>query len=190
MSEIYPVDDLAWENNSVGNDLRESVLRLPELADDACADLLDALNESSIDDQRPVAALIGLAADTGTLWEDLRVGELKTLLALACGDEEAIREGLDWILHFEQINAGRRSVYQCIDTLIRLDDAERTVACADAVRQLYGADVVEQADALLEGEQRFFAAAAPGLALKGCAMHQRLIEAYEKVQRAKQRSTP
>jgi ribosomal protein S12 methylthiotransferase accessory factor len=188
MSEIYPVDDLAWENNSVGNELREPVLRLPELDDNACADLLGALNESSIDDQRPVAALIGLAADSGTLWEDLRVGELKTLLALACGDEEAIREGLDWILNFEQVNAGRRGVYQCIDTLIRLDDAEQTAACEDAVRQLHGADVVELAVALLDGEQRFFAVAAPGLALKGCTMHQRLIEAYEKVQRAKKRS--
>jgi ribosomal protein S12 methylthiotransferase accessory factor len=187
MSEIYPVDDLAWENNSVGNPLRAAILQLPELDDDECADLLDMLNESSIDDQRPVPALIGLAADAGTLWEDLRVGELKTLLALASGDEEAIREGLSWILHFEQINSSRRHVYRCIDTLIQLDDAERTDACGDSLRQLYGADVVEQAEALLEGEQRFFAIAAPGNGLKGCAMHQRLLEAYAKVQRAHQR---
>jgi ribosomal protein S12 methylthiotransferase accessory factor len=183
MSEIYPVDDLAWENNSIGNSLREPILRLQELDDDECADLLDALNESSIDDQRPVAALIGLAADVGTLWEDCRVGELKTLLALACGDEEGIREGLEWVLHFEQINSGRRNVYRCIDALIHLDDAERTDACGDALRQLFGANVVEQAEAMLEGEQRFFAIAAPGAGLKGCAMHQRLLEAYEKVHR-------
>jgi ribosomal protein S12 methylthiotransferase accessory factor len=180
MSEIYPVDDLAWENNSVGNNLREPILHLPELDDDQCADLLDALNESSIDDQRPVAALIGLAADAGTLWEDLRVGELKTLLALACGDEAAIREGLEWILHFEQLNPSRRDVYRCIDALIHLDDAERTDACGDALRQLFGANVVEQAETMLEGEQRFFAIAAPGAGLKGCAMHQRLLEAYDK----------
>ena len=183
MSEIYPVDDLAWENNSVGNDLRAAILHLPELDDDACAELLDALNESSCDDQRLVCALIGLAADAGTLWEDLRVGELKTLLALACGDEEAIREGLDWMMHFGQINPARRRIYHCVDTLVRLDDMDSVEACDDALRQLYGAATVEQAEALLDGEQRFFAVAAPGSDLRGCAMHQQLLAAYAKVQR-------
>ena len=210
LSEVYPVDDLEWENSSVGNRLRAAILNLPELDDDACADLLDTLNDSGIDDQRLVSALIGLAADAGTLWEDLRVGELKTLLALACGDEPGIREGLDWILHYAHINAERRRIYRCIDTLIRLDDAERATACDDALRQLYGAAVVEQAEALLDGEQRkkhagppqvllgppggerrraafagggLFAIAAPGLTLGGCAMHQQLLAAYAKVQR-------
>ena len=185
LSEIYPLDDLEWENNSVGNRCRSAILQLPELDDAACAELLATLNDSDsgIDDQRLVSALIGLAADAGTLWEDLRVGELKTLLALAGGLEDGIREGLDWILHFAQINPERRRIYRCIDTLIRLDDAERAAACDDALRQLYGAAVVEQAEALLDGEQRFFAIAAPGPTLGGCAMHQRLLAAYDKVHR-------
>ena len=99
MSEIYPLEDLEWENNSVGNALREAILHLPELDDDECADLLDTLNELDIQDQRPVAALIGLAADPDSIWADLRMGELKILLALASGDEEAIREGCDWLRH-------------------------------------------------------------------------------------------
>ncbi len=178
MSEIYPVDDLEWENNSIGNKLRDPILRLAELDDDACADLLDTLNESSVDDQRLVRALIGLAADAGTLWEDLRVGELKTLLALACGDQEAIREGLDWIAHFGQINAARRRIYRCIDALIQLEESEHP--CHEALEQLYGTDTVAAAETLLDGSQRCFAIASPGLALKGCAMHQRLLEAYGK----------
>ncbi len=111
MSEIYPVDDLDFENNSVGNDMREAILNLTDLDDEECSDLLDALNESALADQRPVAAVIGLAADAGTFWADLRVGELKTLLALAIGDEAATLEGCDWIRHFGQINPQRRAVY-------------------------------------------------------------------------------
>jgi ribosomal protein S12 methylthiotransferase accessory factor len=183
LSEIYPLDDLAWENNSIGNSLRSAILNLPELDDDECADLLDALNESGCDDQRLVRALIGLAADAGTLWEDLRVGELKTLLALACGDDAAIREGLEWILHFAQINPERRRIYRCIDTLIQLDDVDHAAACDASLRQLYGDATVELAEALLDGEQRFFAVAAPGTGLKGCAMHQQLLAAYDKVRR-------
>ncbi len=180
MSEIYPVDDLEWENNSSGNALRPAILNLPELDDDACGELLDTLNASSFDEQRLVRELIGLAADPGTLWEDLRVGELKTLLALACGDQESIREGLEWITHFAQLNDARRSVYRCIDTLLQLE--ERDCYCRDAVEQLFGAETVATAEALLEGTQRFFAIAPVGESLKGCALHQRLLAAYGKVQ--------
>lgn len=183
LSEIYPLDDLAWENNSVGNALRPAILRLSELDDDECAALLDSLNERGIDDQRLVRALIGLAADPGTLWEDLRVGELKTLLGLACGDAAAIREGLDWIGHFSQINPERRRVYRCIETLIGLDDIARAEACRAALEQLHGEDCVAQGEALLAGEQRFFAVDAPGADLGTCGLHQRLLGAYEKTRK-------
>jgi len=178
MSEIYPVDDLEWENTSVGNAVRAAILHLPELDEEECADLLETLNELGLDDQRPVAGLIGLAPDAGSLWEDLRVGELKTLLALAIGDEEAIREGCDWIRHFEQLNEPRRRVYRCIESLLNLDHGVRY---QDALRHLYGADALQQAQALLEGKLRFFGLHAPGMTLAGCDMHQRLLAAYRKV---------
>ncbi|MEW6514858.1 MAG: 30S ribosomal protein S12 methylthiotransferase accessory factor YcaO [Pseudomonadota bacterium] len=180
MSEIYPVDDLEWENNSRGNTLRPAILNLSELDDDASAALLDALNESGIDDQRLVRELIGLAADPGTLWEDLRVGELKTLLALACGDADALDEGLDWTAHFDEINTDRRDIYRCLDALRRLEDLGND--CRDALESLFGPETVATAAALLDGTQRFFATATPGEDLKGCALHQRLLEAYGKVQ--------
>jgi ribosomal protein S12 methylthiotransferase accessory factor len=178
MSEIYPVDDLEWENNSVGNAIRPAILHLTDLSDDECAELLATLNELGLDDQRPVAALIGLAADADSFWQDLRVGELKTLLALAIGDEEAIREGCDWVRHFEQLDEQRRKVYRCIESLLNLGDA---APYSNALKSLYGADTLQQAQALLNGEQRFFGLHAPGMALEGCDMHQRLLEAYGKL---------
>ena len=193
MSEIYPVDDLEYENNSLGNEIRAAILDLPELADDECQDLLATLNESGLADQRPVAALIGLAADAGSFWEDLRVGELKTLLALAIGDQEAIREGCDWIRHFAQIDADRRRVYACIESLLKLGDLSGTgkyAAYRQALASLYGAAALKRAAALLSGEQRFFGVAAPGLALDGCVMHQRLLEAYGKVHRQHAPASP
>jgi ribosomal protein S12 methylthiotransferase accessory factor len=181
MSEIYPVDDLDFENNSVGNDIREPILNLTDLDDEECADLLEALNESSLADQRPVAAVIGIAADAGSFWADLRVGELKTLLALAVGDEAATLEGCDWISNFGQINPQRRSVYACIECLIKLTDMGDTGPYLDALRQLYGAGAVEQAHALIMQADRFMGISAPGLALEGCEMHHKLLAAYDKV---------
>ena len=182
MSDIYPVEDLEWDNVSVGNEIREPILFLADLDDEECTDLLAELNELGLADQRPVAALIGLVADVGTLWKELRVGELKTLLALAIGDREAIREGCDWIRHFNQISADRQLVYRCIESLIGLDD---TTPYAAALQHLYGAETVQQAHALLNREQRFFGIKSPGLNLEGCDMHQRWLAAYAKVQVAK-----
>ena len=183
ISEIYPIDDLEYENSSVGNPIREAILYLPELDDDECADLLDTLNESGLADDRPVAALIGIAADAGSFWEDLRVGELKTLLALAVGDEEATREGCDWINHFAQINAERRRVYRCIETLLKLGDSGDYEPYRRSLESLYGELALEQAEALLTHQQRFFGIATPGTKLAGLKMHQRLLEAYDKVHR-------
>ena len=177
VSEIYAVDDLEWENNSVGNLLREDLLNLAELDDDACAELLDTLNELDLAEERPIAALIGLAADPATLWADLRLGELKLLLALAAGDSEATREGCIWVRHFGQIDGERLRIYRCIETLLALDDPTPYDA---ALLGLYGEATLDDAFALLDGEQRFFNLPSPGLQLTGCDLHQRLLAAYAK----------
>ncbi len=178
MSEIYPLDDLEWNNNSVGNQLHPGILHLPQLDDESLSDLLDQLNELGLDDQRPVAALIGLAADAGTLWQDLRVGELKLLLALALQDTSATREGCQWVRHFAQLNPARRQVYRCIETLLDLPQADDYRA---SLLSLHGAATVATAEAMLDGNQRFFGVDAPGMDLTGCDMHQRLLAAYRKL---------
>jgi len=178
LSEIYPLDDLEWENNSVGNAIREAILYAPDLDDDECSELLDTLDELDLEDQKPVAGLIGLAADADSFWSDLRVGELRTLLALAIGDEEAIREGCEWVRNFEQLDAGRRRVYRCIEALLGLGGADAHRA---PLEQLYGAATLAQAEAHLEGRERFFSQSAPGLELQGCEMHQKLLAAYGKL---------
>ncbi|MEO8409862.1 MAG: 30S ribosomal protein S12 methylthiotransferase accessory factor YcaO [Propionivibrio sp.] len=186
MSEIYPVDDLEYENNSLGNDLRAAILYLADLDDDECADLLETLNESGLADQRPVASLVGLAADAGSIWEELRVGELKTLLALAIGDETATREGCDWLHHFEHIAPVRRRVYRCVESLLGLcDEGEYGdyEPYRGALADLYGAATLRQAEDLLNRRERFPGLEAPGAELRGFDLHHRLLEAYEKVHR-------
>lgn len=177
MSEIYPVDDLEWENNSNGAVLRPAILNLAGLDDDDCGQLLDLINEMNLADERPVAALIGLAPDPGSLWADLRVGELKTLLALAIGDTGAVLEGCEWIRQFDQLDAGRRRVYRCIATLLEMDDPN---PYEDALVDLYGDETLDLATDLIDGEVRFFGLASPGPDLEGCELHQRLLAEYAK----------
>ena len=181
MSEIYPIDDLEWENNSNGAIVRPAILNLAELDDEECGQLLDTLNELNIADERPVAALIGLAPDAGSLWADLRVGELKTLLALAAGDMDAVREGCEWVRQFEQLDAARRRTYRCIETLLELDDPDAHEA---ALVGLFGEETLDQATDLIDGDLRFFGLQSPGLDLDGCDLHRRLLKEYEKAHAA------
>lgn len=178
MSEIYQVDDLEWDNNSTGISLRKAILHLPDLSEEECADLYEAMEELGLDDHQPVAALLGLAPDAGSLWADLRVGELRTLLALVMKDEEAIREGCQWIRYFEQVNADRRRVYRCIEALL---DMQNPDVYAPNLSLLYGCETLSQAQGLVSGKWRFWGIEAPTLALNGFTMHHKLLEAYRKV---------
>ena len=178
MSEIYPVEDLEWENNSVGNQIRPALVKLPALSDDESRTLLAELQTLNLNDDRPLWEILGLAIPLGTVWKELRVGELKTLLALAIGDEEATREGCDWIRHYQQMNAARRLVYRCIESLMNLDDADNY---GRSLNLLYGVETVRQAQALLNRSERFFGLDILGADMEGSPMHRSLLVAYDKL---------
>jgi len=177
-SEIYPVEDLEWENNSIGNQLRPALVKLDKLSDGECAALLVELQSMDLSDERPIWEILGLAVPLDTPWKQLRVGELKTLLALAIGDEAAVREGCDWIHHFKDMDAPRRLVYRCVESLLGLPDRapyERSLAL------LYGEPTLRQATALLDRSERFFGLPTLGEDMQGSAMHQSLLKAYDKL---------
>jgi ribosomal protein S12 methylthiotransferase accessory factor len=127
VSEIYPVDELEYENNSVGIALRADIARLPELSGDECVALYDQIVELELADERPVSVLIGLAPDPDTAWAGLKIGELKLLLALASGDDDAILEGCAWLAQYGQRSPERLKVFRCIADLLKLQDASEGV---------------------------------------------------------------
>jgi ribosomal protein S12 methylthiotransferase accessory factor len=178
VSEIYPFEELEFENNSIGNLIRPALARLPELSDDECAELRDLIVELELADDRLVTVLIGLAADADSPWTDLRIGELKLLLALALGDDEAILEGCTWIAQYGQRSEARLKVYRCIADLVQLDDPN---PFEPALALMYGRETLEQAFALFNQDERFFGLTTLGDNFEGSAMHQRLLEAYRKV---------
>jgi len=178
MSEIYPVEDLEWENNSVGNQIRPAMVRLNDLDESECVELLEVLQTMNISEERPLWEVLGLAIPVGTAWKQLRIAELKTLLALAIGDEEAILEGCDWIHHFNDLSADRRLVYRCIESILKLDDTEDF---SRALTLLFGAETFRQAQALLDRSERFFGLVTLGPDMQGSAMHQTLLAAYDKL---------
>jgi ribosomal protein S12 methylthiotransferase accessory factor len=178
MSEIYPVEDLEWENNSVGNLIRPSLVRLSTLTDAEIEELYSELQTQNLNDERPLWEILGLATPVGTPWKELRIGELKTLLALAIGDKEGILEGCDWIHHYKQLNPSRRLVYRCIENLIQFDDP---ATYDHSLELLYGKETLRQAKALLDQSERFFGLEDLGENMEASAMHQSLLAAYDKL---------
>lgn len=178
MGEINSVANLEWENNSLGNSIRPSLLRLSDLSEDEAGELLSELQTMNLNDERPLWEILGLAIPPGTPWQQLRIGELKTLLALAVGDEETIREGCEWIRYFNDLDPARRRVYRCMECLLNLDDRDDY---RRSLTLLYGDETVRLAEALLDRRERFFGLDALGADLQGSPMHQTLLNAYDKL---------
>ncbi len=178
VSEIYPMEELEFDNNSVGNLIRPALARLPELNDDECAELFDLILDLELADDRLVTVLIGLAAEPDSPWSGLRIGELKLLLALALGDDDAILEGCAWMAQYGQRSPARLKVYRCIADLVRLAEP---VPFEPALALLYGRETLNQAFALFNQDERFFGLTHLGADFEGSAIHQRLLAAYRKV---------
>lgn len=184
MSEIYPVEELQWENNTVGNLVRPFALRLQELSQAESAELLETLLELDLADELPVTTLIGLCADPDTTWVDLRVGELKTLAALACNSTDDILDGCAWIAQFNELSAKRAKVYRCIANLVQIkEELENgdTSFFETNLQLMYGAETLQQAQRLIHQKEQYFGLGNLGVNMEGSRMHQQLLAAYGKV---------
>ncbi len=182
MSEIYPVEELEWANNTVGNLVRPYTLRLQDLNKKESAELLNVLLDLDIADDLPVTMLIGLCADANTAWVDLRVGELKTLAALACKSMDDILEGCAWISQFNELSPARAKLYRCISNLVQLNEEMNGSAPFEAnLQQMYSADTLQQTQQLVSGEQQYLGLENLGPNMENCKMHQQLLAAYGKV---------
>ena len=184
MSEIYPVEELQWENNSVGNLIRPYAIKLQSLSHAESAALLSTLLDLDLADELPVTTLIGLCADPNSTWVDLRVGELKTLAAIACQSTDDILDGCVWIAQFNELPTERAKVYRCLSDLVQIsvELAHPDPALFKAnLSLMYGAQTLSQAEKLLNQTEQYFGLINLGENMQGSRMHQQLLAAYGKV---------
>ena len=187
MSEIYQPEDLQWDNNNSGVTLRERILGVHELSQDDLIELHTELEEKGLDDMLLVTHGIGVIPDAGTQWADIRFGELKAMIALAAKDYELAKAGVDWCLHFAPLKPERRLMYLCLKTLleIEMDDSLNTNEFLPTVEKMYGKEMVDRSQNIINGFEKFDGLTESDLNLQGFEMHQKLLTSYEKLQRAK-----
>lgn len=187
MSEIYQPVDLQWDNNNNGVSVRERILTCHELTQEELMELHDELEEKNFDDMLLVSHAIGVIPDQGTVWADLRIGEFKAMIALAAKNHELAKAGTDWCLHFAPLKQERRMLYLCLRSLleIEMDDSLNTNEYLPTVEKLFGKDLVDKAQTIINGHEKFDDLHESDMNLKGFDMHQKLLTSYEKLQRAK-----
>jgi ribosomal protein S12 methylthiotransferase accessory factor len=190
MSEIYQPDDLVWDNNNNGVEVRQAILNVHELGQEELMELHDKIEEKGFDDMLLVAHGIGVIPDAGTLWASLRFGEFKAMLALAAKNYESARAGVDWCLHFAPLKQERKLLYLCLSSLLQIEmnDEMNMNEYQNTVDKLYSKTVVEKAQNLINGLDKFEGLHESDLSLKGFEMHQKLLTSYEKLARAKRQN--
>ena len=182
MSEIYPVEELEWANNTVGNRVRPYALRLQDLSKQESAALLALLLQLDVADDLPVTMLIGLCADANSVWADLRVGELKAMAALHAKSTDDILDNCAWIAQFNELSSERAKLYRCIASIVQLNEEMNGSKTFEASLQLmYSAKTLETAQQLVAGKTQYLGLNNLGNNMQGSDMHQQLLAAYGKV---------
>ncbi|AGP43871.1 Ribosomal protein S12 methylthiotransferase accessory factor YcaO [Serratia plymuthica] len=193
MSDIYPAEDLLLANNSMGAHLRDTLLALPgsEWEPQEYLALIERLDDEGLDDFTRVRELLGIASGKDNAWHTLRVGELKSMLALAGGDMEQALIWTEWTQDFNGsvLSPARSNYHRCLQTLLLLtQEPDRDPAqYYGAFVKMYGQEAVDAASAAISGEERFNGLFAVDSDLKALPAHQALLAAYEKLQNAKRR---
>ncbi|MFP4137627.1 MAG: OsmC domain/YcaO domain-containing protein [Halomonas sp.] len=182
-SEVYPVEDLVWDNTNMALDYREEILNLHRLDDEALADLLERLEESQLDEHMTIISLIGIEFDENTDWGQLTILELKLLISLALGRHEEALERVEMFLQFNDNTVERNLFYQALQSVLEivldeeleLDDFRRNLG------RMFGEATIEAVIGSVQGRVRFHGLTPTGMDLAGLEKHQRLIESYRKL---------
>jgi len=182
-SEVYPVEDLIWDNTNKALLFREDILNLHTLDDDALAALLERLENNELDDYSDIATLIGIEFDENTVWGQLTVLELKLLINLALQEFEEAHDQVQAFLQYNDNTVERGLFYQALNVVleVELDDELDHDDYEHNFRRMFGKERMDAVYGSLEGSVRFYGLTPTSMKLEGLDRHQRLIDSYKKL---------
>lgn len=182
-SEVYPVEDLIWDNTNKALLFRNDILNLHQLDDDALEDLLDRLENNELDDYSDIATLIGIEFDENTVWGQLTVLELKLLIHLALEQLDDAQDLTQAFLQYNDNSVERGLFYQALNVVLEvtLDDELELADYEANFRRMFGNERMDAAMGSVDGRVRFFGLTPTSMKLEGLDRHQRLIDSYKKL---------
>lgn len=186
-SEVYPVDDLIWDNTNKALLFRKDILNLHRLDDAALVDLLDRLDNNELDDYSDIATLIGIEFDENTDWGQLTVLELKLLINLALKQFDVAQELVGAFLQYNDNTVERGLFYQALNVVleVQLDDDLELDDYGANFRRMFGDARMDAVIGSIDGSVRFFGLTPTSIKLEGLDRHHRLIDSYRKLHTAR-----
>jgi ribosomal protein S12 methylthiotransferase accessory factor len=186
-SEVYPVEDLIWDNTNKALLFREDVLNLHRLDDAGLEALLDRLNNNELDEYSDIATLIGIEFDENTEWGQLTVLELKLLIHLALQQFEEAHELVGVFLQYNDNTVERGLFYQALNVVLEvlLDDELELEDYVANFRRMFGNPRMDAVLGSVDGSVRFYGLTPTSMKLEGLDRHQRLIDSYKKMHTAR-----
>lgn len=186
-SEVYPTEDLIWDNTNKALMFREDILNIHSLTDEELADLLDRFEETQLDHYTLIADLIGIGFDKNTVWGKLDIGELKILIYLILEQYEEANEIISDFLSFNDNTVERVLFYQALGAVleITINDELDIDDYVPNLNRMFGPEVMSNALGSVTGEVRFFGLMKTSMKLEGLDKHLKLIESYKKLHKAR-----
>ncbi len=186
-SEVYPVEDLIWDNTNKALAYREDILNLHSISDEALANLVERLEESQLDDYSDINTLIGIVFDENTVWGQLTILELKLLIYLALGDLEEASELVETYLQYNDNTVERRLFYQAMHAALEvtLDDDLVLEDFIANFNRMFGETIMKNVVGSITGDVKFYGLTKTNMQLEGLDKHLRLIESYKKLHQAR-----
>lgn len=188
-SEIYPVDDLIWDNTNKALFFRADILNLHRLDDAELESLAERLVESELDDYTDIATLIGIEFDDNTAWGQLTILELKLLIYLALQKTDEAKEAVEMFLQYNDNTVERGLFYQAVNAVLEMQlDEDLELADYEAnFRRMFGNERMDAAIGSVDGSVRFYGLTPTSMKLEGLDRHLRLIDSYKKLHAARAR---
>ncbi|MDO6427544.1 OsmC domain/YcaO domain-containing protein [Thalassotalea sp. 1_MG-2023] len=186
-SEVYPVEDLIWDNTNKALQYREDILNIHRLSDDELAALVTRLEDSQLDNYIDITTLIGIEFDENTVWGQLTILELKILIYLALGALEEAQELVGEFLQFNDNTVERGLFYQAMAATLEVainEDLEIDDYLTNFTR-MFGQEVMDNVIGSINGEVTFYGLTPTNMQLEGLDKHLRLIESYKKLHQAR-----
>ncbi len=186
-SEIYPLEDLIWDNTNKALAFRADILNLHSLDDAGLEALLERLEDSELDDYTDIITLIGVEFDENTAWGQLTILELKLLINLALQQFEAAHELVGTFLQYNENTVERGLFYQALNVVLEvlLDDELELDDYEANFRRMFGHPRMDAVLGSVDGSVRFFGLTPTSMKLEGLDRHQRLIDSYKKLHMAR-----
>ncbi len=186
-SEIYPIEDLVWDNTNKALLFRADILNLHQLDGVGLSKLLEKLENNELDEYGDIATLIGIEFDENTPWGQLTVLELKLLIHLALKQFDQAQELVGAFLQYNDNTVERKLFYQALNAVLEilLDDDLELENYIVNFRRMYGDERMDAVVGSVDGAVRFYGLIPTNMKLDGLDRRHRLIDSYKKLHAAR-----